>query len=199
MRSASGLNEWHFAIFERRGEVADHLAVQSVRLLYPASRLGILTSLPGVKASSSHSCGQAFVREVFLVYAGGLETDYSVKLLCGVYDSCPSGLVVLEVLLFPIREADVEAVLTDVDSYVHSDRIHGILSLSSGYVGCMCRPMPLQPSQSDDHISVGAHAEERSCDLLGGFGLADTARRRWPSPTGHSFHIEPYLCYPNTH
>ena len=94
---------------------------------------------------------------------------------------------------------EVEATLPDVDSYVHSDRIHGILSLSSGYVGCIRRPVPLQPSQSDDHKSVGARAERRSYGLLGGFGLADTARRRWPSPTGHSFHIEPCLCYPNTH
>ena len=138
---------------ERRGVVPDHLAVYRVGLFQHALRLSVLSRLPRVQADRGDSGCDAFGLQGLVVGASGLEADDSAEGAGLLDERRPAAFCVPDVFLVSVGVADVQAVLADVNSHVHSGLIHGILSLSyelkqlSGFNG----PAALATIQFVDH------------------------------------------------
>ena len=85
------LYEMEFLVLERRRVVADHLAVNGVRLLNPPLRLRELARPPCIEAHGLDAARKAFVGQGLLVWAGGLEADYGAELRRLLDQLCPAG------------------------------------------------------------------------------------------------------------
>ena len=180
------LDEMKLRFLERCRVVADHFAVDGVGLLDAPLRFGKAPRLPGVKAHGLHALGEAFVGKRLLIWPCRLEADDGTEFRGPRDQFCPTGLDVLDVFLSTVWVADVKPLLADVNSYVHSDRIHDILSLSSSY-GDLVSRMPLQPFRLWLMTKWRCPDSPAMYLYLGGNELTATARTGWPSGPGILF------------
>ena len=144
VRFGTSLDEVKFLILEGCGVVADHLAVNGVSLLKTPLGLRVPACPPGVETHGTDILRETFVGKRLLVWTCCLEAHNRTELGCFRNQSGSAGLDVLDMFFLTVGIADVEPVLSDVHSDVHSGRNHDILSLSSSYRVFVTR-MPLQP------------------------------------------------------
>ena len=144
VRFGTSLDEVKLLVLEGSGVVANHLAVDGVCFLKTPLGLRVSACPPSVQAHGTDILREAFVGKRLLVGACRLEAHDRSELGCLRDQFGSAGLDVLDVFLLTVGIADVEPVLADVNSDVHSGRNHDILSLSSSYRVFVTR-MPLQP------------------------------------------------------
>ena len=198
LRFGAGLDEVELFVLEGCRVVADHLAVDPVRLFDAPLGFGEPARAPGVKAYSPYAFCEAFVRERLFIRPRRLEADDGIGPRRSLDHFSPAGLDVSDCFLLPVRVADVEPFLADIHPDVHSDLIHDILSLSSSYRDAVSR-MPFQPyrlwlmkmQRRPDSPAMYMH--------LGGNGLTAAAWGGWPSAPGILFASPRGLGYPNTY
>ncbi len=155
LRLGAGLDEVELLVLERYRVVADHLAVDLVRLLDTPLGFGEPPCAPGVKAHGPDTSREAFFCQGLLIRACRLEADDGIE-PCRSFDHLsPAGLDVSDCFLLSVRVADVELFFADIDPHYHFGRWHDILSLSSSYQG-LCIPYALSTIQAVAHDKAAA-------------------------------------------
>ena len=182
----AGLDEVQLLVLEGCRVVADHLAVDGVRLLEPPLGLRELARPPCVEAHGLDAAREAFVGQRLLVGAGGLERDECAEFGRLLDHFCPAGPDVSDCFLLSAGVTNVELFLADVDSHYLFGRLHDILSLSSSYRDLVSRT-PFQPYRLWLMTKRRCPDSPARSKPLGGNGLTAAARVGWPSFPGILF------------